>query len=68
MGDVWVALILSTTIRMDEPKTRTERKKMGKRDGGPFSAKHVRATEALTSASSSSIAGNGGGKKKKGKR
>jgi hypothetical protein len=25
-----------------EPKTRTESKKGGKRDGGPYSAKHVR--------------------------
>ena len=30
-----------------EPKTRTETKKQGKRDGGPYSAKHVRRLEAL---------------------
>jgi hypothetical protein len=31
------------------PRTRTEKKKQGKR-GGPFSAKHVRAQEALMAA------------------
>lgn len=30
-----------------EPKTRTETKKQGKRNGGPYSAKHVRRLEAL---------------------
>ena len=30
-----------------EPKTRTESKKQGKKDKGPYSAKHVRATETL---------------------
>ena len=30
-----------------EPKTRTELKKSGKRDGGPYSAKHVRLAEEV---------------------
>jgi len=30
-----------------EPKTRTETKKQGKRNGGPYSAKHVRRLEAI---------------------
>jgi hypothetical protein len=30
-----------------EPKTRTESKKQGKKEKGPYSAKHVRAAEAL---------------------
>jgi hypothetical protein len=30
-----------------EPKTRTEIKKQGKRDGGPYSSKHVRLLEAV---------------------
>ena len=30
-----------------EPKTRTETKKQGKRNGGPYSAKHVRRLETL---------------------
>jgi hypothetical protein len=30
-----------------EPKTRTESKKQGKKDKGPYSAKHIRATETL---------------------
>lgn len=30
-----------------EPKTRTESKKQGKKDNGPYSAKHVRQAEAL---------------------
>lgn len=36
-------------IKMDlrEPKTRTELKKSGKRDAGPYSAKHVRLSEQL---------------------
>jgi hypothetical protein len=33
-----------------EPKTRTETKKQGKRNGGPYSAKHVRRLEALVAA------------------
>ena len=32
---------------MDSPLTRTEKKKQGKRGGGPYSSKHVRAAEAL---------------------
>jgi hypothetical protein len=31
--------------KMDGPKTRTELKKSGKRDGGPYSAKHIRLAE-----------------------
>ena len=31
----------------DQPKTRTELKKSGKRDAGPYSAKHVRLSEQL---------------------
>jgi hypothetical protein len=31
---------------MEEPKTRTEKKK-GKKDMGPYSAKHVRLQEKL---------------------
>lgn len=31
----------------DTPKTRTELKRSGKKDKGPYSAKHVRAAEAL---------------------
>jgi hypothetical protein len=31
----------------DAPKTRTELKRSGKKDKGPYSAKHVRAAEAL---------------------
>lgn len=31
----------------DTPKTRTEQKRSGKKDKGPYSAKHVRAAEAL---------------------
>lgn len=30
-----------------EPKTRTELKKSGKRDSGPYSAKHARLSEQL---------------------
>lgn len=30
-----------------EPKTRTELKKSGKRDSGPYSAKHARLSEHL---------------------
>ena len=30
-----------------EPQTRTEKKKQGKKDMGPYSAKHVRLQEAL---------------------
>jgi hypothetical protein len=30
-----------------EPKTRTEKKKGGKKDVGPYSAKHVRLAAAL---------------------
>lgn len=30
-----------------EPKTRMEAKRQGKRDTGPYSARHVRAAEAL---------------------
>jgi len=30
-----------------EPKTRTESKKQGKKDKGPYSAKHVRISEQL---------------------
>jgi hypothetical protein len=33
-----------------EPKTRTETKKQGKRNGGPYSAKHVRRLEAIVAA------------------
>jgi len=33
-----------------EPKTRTETKKQGKRNGGPYSAKHVRRLEAVLAA------------------
>ena len=32
---------------MEEPRTRTESKKQGKKDKGPYSAKHVRQAEAL---------------------
>ena len=32
---------------MEEPKTRTENKKQGKKDKGPYSAKHVRLQEQL---------------------
>lgn len=31
----------------DTPKTRTELKRSGKQKQGPYSAKHVRAAEAL---------------------
>lgn len=31
-----------------EPKTRTETKKQGKKDKGPYSAKHIRAVEKAT--------------------
>ena len=31
----------------DGPKTRTESKKSGKKDMGPYSAKHVRMVEAV---------------------
>jgi len=34
----------------DTPKTRTESKKQGKKGGGPYSTKHVRAVEALKAA------------------
>jgi hypothetical protein len=34
----------------DAPKTRTETKRQGKKDTGPYSAKHVRAAEALAAA------------------
>jgi hypothetical protein len=30
-----------------EPKTRTETKKQGKKNGGPYSAKHVRRLESI---------------------
>ena len=33
-----------------EPKTRTENKKQGKKDTGPYSAKHVRLATALAEA------------------
>ena len=33
-----------------EPKTRTEKKKGGKKDVGPYSAKHVRLAAALAEA------------------
>ena len=33
-----------------DPKTRTETKKQGKKDKGPYSAKHVRAAERLMEA------------------
>ena len=32
---------------MDPPKTRTETKKQGKLNGGPYSAKHVRLQAEL---------------------
>jgi len=32
---------------MEDPKTRTENKKQGKKNKGPYSAKHVRMQEAL---------------------
>ena len=31
----------------DAPRTRTETKRQGKKDKGPYSAKHVRAAEAM---------------------
>jgi hypothetical protein len=31
----------------DAPKTRTEQKRSGKKDKGPYSMRHVRAAEAL---------------------
>lgn len=31
----------------DQPKTRTEQKRSGKKDKGPYSMRHVRAAEAL---------------------
>jgi hypothetical protein len=42
----------TTEYNMDykEPRTRTETKKQGKKDGKPFSAKHVRLQEALAAA------------------
>jgi hypothetical protein len=34
----------------DAPKPRTEQKRSGKKDKGPYSARHVRAAEALREA------------------
>ena len=31
----------------DTPSTRTELKRQGKKGGGPYSSKHIRAAEAL---------------------
>ena len=31
-----------------DPKTRTESKRQGKKDGGPYSAKHVRLAAAVS--------------------
>lgn len=36
-----------TQMSDDTPRTRTELKRGGKKDKGPYSAKHVRAAEAL---------------------
>jgi hypothetical protein len=41
---MWIKDNLS---QMEEPKTRTEKKKNGKKDMGPYSAKHVRLQEKL---------------------
>ena len=42
-----IRLLVSMPSHDDTPKTRTERKKQGKKGGGPYSTKHVRAVEAL---------------------
>ena len=34
------------TMDTKDPKTRTELKKSGKKDRGPYSAKHIRVVEA----------------------
>jgi len=44
-----------------EPKTRTETKKQGKRDGGPYSAKHVRRLEALLAEAGKKVPASDGG-------
>ena len=40
-----------------EPKTRMEAKRQGKRDSGPYSARHVRAAAALFAKRAASGAG-----------
>ena len=48
-----------------EPKTRTEKKKGGKKDVGPYSAKHVRLQEALAAAKPTGVKKEGKGVKGK---
>ena len=40
-----------------DPKTRTESKRQGKKDGGPYSAKHVRLAAAAVSKKGGDSAG-----------
>jgi len=39
-----------------EPRTRTEKKRQGKRDGGPYSAKHCRIAAAAAAAATAATA------------